>query len=303
MDLAPAASFRQIPRVRWLGILLAVLVAAPSARAATASDPAFLGIVMDDAPGFCSIQSVTPASPADDAGLQFGDAVFAIDGTSLIQGGGRPCMFLTSQIVAHRPGDEIKLDIRRGASRVTVKATLSSRGEVLHRRLVGRPMVRTEIENFDDENQSYDLSARGKTTVVGWFALQRCANCGRVFERIADGLRARLADADSQPSFIAVTSVAMAATSSAARSASARELLASWRSSFTSSVPLAYADRELFDSLALNESDRMSFMVIDCRGVVRFVAPLAPDADDLDAAVDDILAAVEQAEYQRTRRN
>ncbi len=303
MDLALATSFRQIPRVRWLGILLAVLVAVPAAHAATASDPAFLGIVMDDAPGFCSVRNVTPASPADDAGIQFGDAIFAIDGTSLNQAGGRPCVFLTSQIVAHRPGDEIKLDIRRGASRVTVKATLSSRGEVLHRRLVGRPMVRTEIEDFDDAKQNYDLSARGKTTVVGWFALQRCANCGRVFERIADGLRARLAGAENQPSIIAVTSVAMTATSPAARPVSPRERLASLRSSFTSSVPLAYADRELFDSLALNESDRLSFRGIDCRGVVRFVAPIAPDADDLAAAVDDILAAVEQAEYQRTRRN
>ena len=40
-------------------------------------------------------------------------------------------------------------------------------------------------------------------------------------------------------------------------------------------------------------------MVIDCRGVVRFVAPIAPDADDLDAALDEVLAAAEQAEHAR----
>ena len=63
------------------------------------------------------------------------------------------------------------------------------------------------------------------------------------------------------------------------------------------------AEPDVFDALALKDSLRVSFMVIDCRGVVRFVAPIAPDADDLDAALDDILAAVEQAEYQRNRRN
>jgi hypothetical protein len=67
-------------------------------------------------------------------------------------------------------------------------------------------------------------------------------------------------------------------------------------------VALAVADMDLFEHLALKDSERISFMVIDCRGVVRFVAPIAPEADDLDAALDDILAAAEQAEHQRTSR-
>ena len=44
------------------------------------------------------------------------------------------------------------------------------------------------------------------------------------------------------------------------------------------------------------------FLVIDCRGVVRLVAPIAPDADDIDAATDEVLAGAEQAEHARTRR-
>ena len=47
------------------------------------------------------------------------------------------------------------------------------------------------------------------------------------------------------------------------------------------------------------EDERVFFMVIDGHGVVRFVAPLAPNADDLDAALDDLLAAAEQAEHAR----
>jgi hypothetical protein len=36
--------------------------------------------------------------------------------------------------------------------------------------------------------------------------------------------------------------------------------------------------------------------------VIQFVASLAPGSDDLNAAIDEVLAAVEQAEYSRTRR-
>jgi hypothetical protein len=267
-------------------------MAAAPARAATASDPAFLGIGMTDAPGFCSIGDITPASPAQDAGLMFGDAVYAIDGVSVGRGGATPCTNLTNQIVSKRPGDDVSLEIRRGATKLVVKATLSTRAEVLHRRFVGEPMIRTDLEDADDTKQSYDLGGRrGHTTIVGWFMLERCVSCGRVFDRIADGVRVRLREADIAPSILAVTSVPRL------------DKLASARKAFTSSVPLAVADPDVFDMLALKDSLRISFMVIDCRGVVRFVAPIAPDADDLDAAVDDILAAVEQAEYQRTRRN
>lgn len=276
--------------MRWLASMFVVLTAS-LATAAPASDPAFLGIGMDPAPGFCSISSITPASPAQDAGIIFGDAVVAINGVSLSGPRVNPCDKLTDEIVRHRPGDEIKLDVRRGAHRLTIKATLSTRAEVLHRRFVGEPMQRTDIADFDNDKLSYDLGERrGTTTVVGWFMLDRCANCGQVFDRISDGLRDRMKGESPVPSVLAVTAAAP------------RDRLASVRKSFTSNVSLALAEPDVFDSLALKDSMRISFMVIDCRGVVRFVAPIAPDADDIDAAIDDILAAVEQAEHLRTTR-
>jgi hypothetical protein len=291
MALAPVVRFRQIPRVRWLPVI-ALVVAASSASAATISDPAFLGIGMDDAPGFCSIGNITPASPAQDAGLIFGDAIYAMDGQPVGQGAGSPCTNLTNQIVEHRAGDQIKLDVRRGGSRLQITATLSTRAEVLHRRFVGEHMLRTDLADVDDDKQTYDLGAhRGHTTIVGWFMLDRCTNCARVFDRISDGIRTRLKSSGTPPSVLAVTAAAPL------------DRLASVRKSFTAQVSLAVAEPDVFDALALKDSLRISFMVIDCRGVVRFVAPIAPDADDLDAAVDDILAAVEQAEYQRNRRN
>jgi hypothetical protein len=259
------------------------------ASAAPASDPAFLGISMDNAPGYCSIGGITPASPAQDAGLMWGDAVTAIDGMSTA--GPTPCSTLQDQIVSHRPGDEIQLDVRRGTQRLTIRATLSTRAEVLHRRFVDEPMFHTELADFDNDKLSYDLGARrGRTTIVGWFMLENCIGCARVFDRVLDGLHKRSKDADTAPSVLAVTAPGR------------RGDLAGLRKTFTTSVSLAMSDMDVFEQIALKDSERISFMVIDCRGVVRFVAPIAPDADDLDAALDDVLAAAEQAEHQRTSR-
>jgi hypothetical protein len=43
-------------------------------------------------------------------------------------------------------------------------------------------------------------------------------------------------------------------------------------------------------------------MVLDRTGVVRFIAPISPDDDAADAAIDDVLAAAEQAERAPTSR-
>ena len=86
--------------MRWLLSVAAVLVTPLVASAGTASDPAFLGITMDNPPGggYCSVRSVTPLSPAAEAGIQFGDFIVAMDGQPL--SGPQPCTMLTSQIVS-----------------------------------------------------------------------------------------------------------------------------------------------------------------------------------------------------------
>ena len=60
-------------------------------------------------------------------------------------------------------------------------------------------------------------------------------------------------------------------------------------------VPLLVGDTETFQRFSITDVDRVFFMVIDCRGIVSYVAPIAPDADDLDAALDELYAAAEQA--------
>ena len=47
----------------------------------------------------------------------------------------------------------------------------------------------------------------------------------------------------------------------------------------------------------LLEPDRVEFLILDAQGIVRFVSPIAPDSDDLDAAIDEVLASCEQEQH------
>jgi peroxiredoxin len=159
---------------------------------------------------------------------------------------------------------------------------------MLSRRLVGESIGRTDLLDVDDDQVSYDLSRRGQTRVIGWFTLASCTGCARTFDRIADRISGRFKDRDAAPSVLAVTAPVGD--------------LASYRKTFSTGVPLAVADDDVFDMLAMKDPQRITFMVIDCRGVVRYAAPVAPESDDVDAAIDEVLAAAEQAEHQRTVR-
>jgi membrane-associated protease RseP (regulator of RpoE activity) len=312
MDLAQAASFRQIPHVRWVSLVVA-LGFASIANAAPTSNPAFLGIKMQDHGVGCQVEGVTAGSAAEDAGLRELDLILAIDGVRTPN-----CTSLRMQIIANAPGHMVKLDVRRGTDKILLQAPLSTRAEVLHRRLVGHSMESTDVTDADDAKQSYDLAdSRGKTTVIGWFMIERCAGCSSVFDRINDAIADRMKGNEMLPFVLAVSPEPQRANTTMLQ----QQLLqgqpqggravgpisttvTSVRKSFnfTTSVPLALASDTTFEELAIDDPERIHFMVIDCRGVVRFVAPIAPGSDDIDAAVDEVLAAAEQAEHSRTQR-
>jgi hypothetical protein len=85
---------------------------------------AFLGIIPDftySGTGV-GIKGAVPGSPAEAAGLEDGDVIVSIDAKPIadLQG-------LMRFLVERGPGDEIEIRLMRGASAVTVKATLSVR--------------------------------------------------------------------------------------------------------------------------------------------------------------------------------
>jgi hypothetical protein len=268
--------------VRWL-LFIAVIGSAASA-APIHSNGAFLGIgPFGPGPDGCMIEGVSPGGAAADAGMHSGDLVLAIDAVPLDVN--RSCDQLVDAIKAHTPGDVVRLDLARGSQRVVLSATLTTQADVLQKK-VGQRLVSTDVVDVDDARRHFDLAERkSRTTVIGFF-LSQCSNCARVFEKVADGLKKR-----------ATAAVVLGVTPRPSR-----DDVSLLRKSFTAQVPLAIIDNDTFEALSMNDQERVFFMVTDCKGIIRIVAPIAPESDDLEAAVDEVLAAAEQAEHTRTSR-
>ena len=265
------ARFHGVLRAVVIGSVL--LVAWPAA-AAPPSNPAFLGVSMVDVPNGCMVDGVTPGSGAEAIGLTSGDRVVMVEDASI-----RTCDELTAQIIEHAPGDRVRLLIDRGGRDLTFRALLSSRAEVLQRRYVGAPVPDFPVTDYDD-GQPIDLSRLvGDTNVLAWFDARHCESCAQVVERIANKTH--------------VTGVTWG---------EAKELAGGHLATRLGFKLALFENDKQFDRASMNEHDRIYFMVVDCHGIVRFVLPVVPDADDADAAVDEVLAAVEQADHARARR-
>ncbi|HUS31309.1 MAG TPA: PDZ domain-containing protein [Kofleriaceae bacterium] len=300
--------------MRSLVSIIVVLLAAGAASAApsTQSNPAFLGIAMVDFAGGCEITGITRCSPAEDGGLRDSDLVVGMDGNALVDPHTAPqqrrssCDVLREKIMAHAPGDVAAFELRRNGRPATVKVTLSTRADVQHRCFVGQAVPGLETKDIDNPDHEIDLGElRGKTTVLAWFRLDRCISCGSVIDKVADGIRDRIKD--ETPDVIGITAHNSDPLQSTLVSPGQVRVVGSarpfpTRSGFGSTLPLLVAEEDEFSQVTLQESDRVQFMVVDCRGIIRFVAPLAPGSEDLEAAVDEVLAAVEQAEHSRTQR-
>lgn len=269
--------------MRWLA-LVPVLFAASGEAAPRQSNPAFLGIGFSPGPMGCVIETVTTGGPAADAGIQPGDSILAFDRVKLDPN--QPCDQLVVAITGHAPGDRIAVDLVRNMVHKDVAVVLGTRADVVQKR-VGQRIGSTDLIDVDDPTHHYDLDERsGKTMVVGFFEA-RCDGCARVFDKISDKLRART---KTEVSVLAVMPH------------DDGDDFTAYRKKFTSSVPLAVADYDTFEPFSMGDRDRAFFLVIDCKGIVRLVMPIAPDSDDLDAAVDEVLAGAEQAAHARQRR-
>lgn len=271
----PRTCFASLQGVRWLGAITLLSAAASIARAAP-SNPAFLGIGMQDANppsgGPCIVTEITRGSGAKAAGIQKGDFLTAIDDAGVPN-----CDAVLRTVQGHQPGDTVKLHVVRGGRQLLREATLVSRDEIMRRRLVGQQIMATDLYTVDDE-RSLDLSAlKGKTVIVGWFDARSCAGCTAAFGQIAKWARAQ----GDPPTPIAVML------------GEPRD--PKWAMPTGLDVPLALADQKTYEEVVVPDRERINFMVIDGRGVVQYVAPIMPTADDAEASIDELFAATEQA--------
>lgn len=273
--------------VRFTGVRSAVVIAVFGvgvAHAAPSSNPAFLGITMQDARKFqnsssdgCMVEAVTPSSGADAAGLRAGDIIRGIDEVIVAS-----CNQLSAEIASHSPGETIKLDVARGP-RITISATLSTRAEIIQRRLVGHPYAATTAVDVDD-SRAFDLSdLRGETTILAWFDTRQCSGCVSLIRHVGDRLRA-----DKKLKLIAIAP-------------GTPEELGKGHTSVSLGAPLAAVDARTFSASVTDDRDRAFFTVLDTRGHIRFVMPVLPEDEAVDAAIDEVVAAAEQVEHARLR--
>jgi putative serine protease PepD len=85
----------------------------------------FLGVQLaprDDGGSGALITEIVAESPAEQAGLQVGDAVVSIDDVPITGDAG-----LVATIRDHAPGDELTIEIRRDGTPLTITATLTTR--------------------------------------------------------------------------------------------------------------------------------------------------------------------------------
>ncbi len=280
--VAPIRRIRQAHAVR-LGIVatLSLLCGVASADGLR-SDPAFLGIGMSDYPQpgaqamACQVTSVTPDTGAAAAKLSSGDVIVRIDGVVI-----NSCDELSAIITSHSSGDAVPIEL---LGKRTIIAQLSSRTEVMRRNLVGRSLD-VALQIADAKGLvPLDLAGRGRVTIVGWFD-PGCIDCASVFSRIAKWQKAgRANDA------YAVTlnrSLSNPTATTVARQ-------------FPLDVPVAFTDGNGLNTPIIFDVKRIVFMVIDARGQVSYIGPVAPAADDVDAALDELFLAADHARADHT---
>ncbi|MBC7977830.1 MAG: PDZ domain-containing protein [Myxococcales bacterium] len=258
-------------------------MASTALAAPRSSNPAFLGIQMQDAGGRgpCVIDAATRDSPAEAAGLRTGDLVLTIDGAPIGN-----CTVLLDEITARLPGDTIEVKVQRLSASVIARVQLTTRDALLHK-VIGRPMVETNFVGVED-GEVYDLSSlNGRVALVGLYN-PACVDCAQLFTKLSDWSRRQARKGGASALVLAVTTGVD------------RDYQALQK---TLTVPLAVGefvargrDADGFSrELLISDRDRLGVIVIDGRGIVQYVGPVAPNSDDTEAVLDELFAAADQA--------
>jgi membrane-associated protease RseP (regulator of RpoE activity) len=292
-ELDPGAAIGQILGVRWVGLLsgfvagfVVCFVASTASGAPRSSNPAFLGIRMQDhrGRGPCRIEGATHGGPAEAAGLRYGDLVSSIDGKRIAN-----CGVLLDEITAHAPGDSVQIEVQRSGILVLARVQLTTRDALLYK-VIGKPMVATDLVGIED-GTTYDLSAlHGRMAIVGLYH-PACTDCGALFTRFLDWSREKARKGGAQALVLAV--------SAGERTGDLEVLQRSL------DVPLASGEfvapgQDLDSSpfsreLVISDRDRLGVIVIDGLGIVQYIGPIAPNSDDTEAVLDELFAAADQA--------
>jgi serine protease Do len=119
----------------------------------------YLGITVEDAePAGARITSVSPASPAETAGLKVGDVIESIDGAPV-----NGFEDLATRIERLRPGTSVKLSVKRGDEQIALDVALGER------KPTASPNRRSTVPNWSDRFPRLDPnSLRELRDIEAW---------------------------------------------------------------------------------------------------------------------------------------
>jgi peroxiredoxin len=271
-----------------LPVILAVILAdarGQGVRADDREDRPWLGINISRN-GYLGVMvtDVIEDTPAEACGLEPGDEILDVGGVRVADGDE-----LIAAVLLHQVGDRVRVTyLRNGQSWQTV-ATLSARiedrNELLHRRLVSRPVPAITAIWIDDSSKSQrhvdNDDLRGDVVLLLLWSTA-CSGCDELVKTLAD-FAADQGDG--------VFAFALSDETAAA--------LAAYQQRATLPLPIATdADSRRRFSLTMEPLWQPAIVVIDHRGVVRFAAL---DVTGDHSRVDDALLAAERALRERAR--
>ena len=267
--------------MRWPLVCSSVVLAATAAAGPRVSNPAFLGVEMRNPGGGdpCVIGAAIPGGPAAAAGLRAGDVIVGFAGERITS-----CAMLLDQIARHAPGEVVPVRTIGAAGPRAIAVQLSTRDALLGA-VIGKPVGSTHLIAIDS-GEVFDLSARhGQTAILGLYN-PACVECAAVFGRLSAWARGVARRGGPAPLVLALAL------------GDADELHALQRELDVPVVTGALDDRDdglPARELLLSDRERLGVIVVDGRGTLQYVGPIAPTSDDADAVFDEVIAAAEHA--------
>lgn len=269
-------------RAAVLAAVICALGAAPIARADDDAPAAWLGITYGRGGAVgVDIAEVHEDTGASAAGLRAGDEIVEVDGVRMFPGSD-----LWPVIRTHKVGDKVQLRIARAGKVFVTVAILTPRAsedEVLERRLVDKPAPSMLIQRLTDGAVIDPAASKGKVVVLALFppSCEACAGTASAISKWAERqarepvivLAASPTPADGLRAFLAHNPIL---------------------------IPTGTADLDGFASyVVVGPSPRVTFAVVDGRGIVRVAAAIAPGAED---RIDDVCVGAERALRALRRR-
>lgn len=248
--------------------------------------PVWLGVVYSQQGGNIGIPvgHVYEGSAAANAGLVPGDEILELNGLRT-----PPGTDLKPLIAPMKVGDKVKLKVLHAGKLITLDTVLLPRadGEIVQRRLVGKPLPPVTITRASDGAQ-IDLAAlKGKIAILAFFP-PSCDACASVVSGLGPWTQAH----DRDP--VVVLGATPIGEQAGLQAFLARNPIVVPVGALP--VPGPDDDSPFF---ADPRADAVTFVVIDGKGVVRLASIVTPDATD---GIDDVCVAAERALKQLKRR-